>query len=99
MSLGEKTKCDLSAGIAKIDLAILTKQTEAHFYSLLSEMEIEVANVRNNSLTLEDRKGALLSMAATGAKTIQRIADNLAETTELLHTLYNTDEREIVIIR
>jgi hypothetical protein len=94
-----KTKCDLSAGLAKIDLTVLRKQTEIHFYSLLSEMETEVANVRNNSLTLEDRKGALLGMASTGATMIQRIAENLAETTELLHTLYNTDEREIEIIR
>ena len=99
MSLGEKTKCDLSAGHAKLDLEILKKQIEIHFYSLLSEMETEVANVRNNSLTADDRKDALLSMASTGAKTIQRIADNLAETTELLHTLYNTDKREIEIIR
>ena len=99
MSLGENTKCDLSAGIAKIDLKVLTKQVEIHFYTILSQMETEISNARNNSLTLENRKDTLLSMASTGARAIQMLSKQLSETTELLHTLQNTDDREIEVIR
>ena len=99
MSLGEKTKCDLSAGIAKLDLTVLTKQTENHFYSLMGQLGRKVNEITANSMKKEDRKEQLLSMAAHGAKGLCTLTDTIAEVTELLHTLYNTDDREIEIIK
>ena len=93
------TKCDLSAGIAKLDLTALKNQTEIHYFSLMEKMEKQVSDVRNNCLTPEDRKKSLLSMSAHGSDTVTRLEKQIAETTELLHTLYNTDGREIEIIR
>jgi hypothetical protein len=99
MSLGTNSKCDLSADLAKIDLNILTKQTENHYYSLLRQLKQKTEEVLNDSLSFTNRKDALLSMSATGADTVQRLSEAIAETTELLHTLYNTKDRRIEIVR
>lgn len=99
MSLGQSTKCDLSAGLAKIDLEVLKRQTEIHYYSLLKQLKQKTEEVLNDSLSFTNRKEALLSMSAHGADTMKRITEQIAETTELLYTLYNTDDREIEIIR
>jgi hypothetical protein len=98
MSLGNKTKCDLSAGIAKLDVKALTKQTENHFYSLITMMKNEVSDVRNNSLTEEQRKDALLSMVSHRSDLIKRLSEQIAETSELLYTLYNIDDRNVEVI-
>ena len=99
MSSGDFTKCDLSAGLAKLDLTVLKKQTENHFYSLMREMEKQVKEVINESMTIEDRKEQLLSMTSHKSKSIIRLSNQIAEVSELLHTLYNTDDREIEIVR
>ena len=99
MSLGQSTNCDLSAGLAKIDLVVLTRQTENHYYSLLRELKQKTDEVLNDSLSFTNRQEALLSMSAHGADTVTRLAQQIAETTELLYTLYNTKDREIEIIR
>ncbi len=99
MSLGENTKCDLSAGLAKLDLVTLTKQTEYYYYMLLDKMRKKVVGVQYDTTTLEDRKKTLASMSSTGSKDVMRLAQNIAEVTELLHTLYETAGREIEIIR
>ena len=99
MSLGKYTECDLSAGLAKLDLNILTKQIENHFYSLLGKMQNKITEVKNNSLTIIDRESMVSTMSSTGSDTVTRLAEQIAETTELLHTLYNTANREIEIIR
>ena len=98
MSLGEKTKCDLSAGTAKLDLTVLRKQTENHFYSLMGKLGRKVNEVTSNSMTEKDRKDQLLSMTAHGAKGLCTLTEQIAEVTELLHTLYNTEGREITIV-
>jgi len=99
MSLGKTTKCDLSAGLAKLDLGKLTKQVEIHYYSLLEQMKNKMTEIKNNSISYDDRKEALLSMASHGADSVSRLAEQIAETTELLYTLYNTEDREVEIIR
>ncbi len=99
MSLGKNTKCDLSAGFAKLDLEKLTNQVEIHFFSLMEKMKKQTTNVLDNSLSKEDRKDSLLSMSAHGSDTVMRLSKQIAETTELLHTLYNTEDREIEVIR
>jgi len=99
MSLGQNTKCDLSAGLAKLDLQVLIRQTENHYYSLLREIKNKTEDVLNDSLSFTNRKEALLSMTATGAETVNRLSIQISETTELLHTLYNTENREIEIVR
>lgn len=100
MSLGTHTKCDLSAGVAKLDLEILTNQVEIHYFSLMEKMEKQVSDVRNNSsMAIKDRQDSLLSMAAYGSDTVMRLAKQIAETTELLHTLYNTNDRKIEIVK
>ena len=98
MSLGKKTKCYLSAGKAKIDLEKLTNQMEIHFFSLMEKMEKRVLNVRNKTMTIEDRKNSLSAMSAYGADDVMRLAIQIEETTELLHTLYETSERKIEIV-
>jgi hypothetical protein len=99
MSLGQNTKCDLSAGLAKLDLEKLTDQTEIHFYNLLKKIGSKVIAVKNDSLTKDARIDNVLSMASSGTTEIKRWVEQLAETTELLHTLYHSDDREIEIVR
>ena len=99
MALGENTKCDLSAGIAKLDLETLKTQMEIHFYSQMEKVRKQTSNVLNNFLTQEDKDKALLSMTSHGSQSLMSATQNISEIAELLHTLYNTDDREIVIIR
>ena len=97
--LGTFTKCDLSAGLAKLDLPMLTKQMEIHFYGLMDKMRKKVTDVQYGNMAKDDRRDALSSMSATGSKDILNMAQNIAEVTELLYTLYETPTREIEIIR
>lgn len=98
MSLGENTKCDLSAGVAKIDFHVLVKQTENHYYGLLKQMQKQTGEVLNDSFKVENRKEVLLKMSAHGADSLKRLAEQIAETGELLYTLYNSDDREVEMI-
>ena len=98
MSLGKYTKCDLSAGIAKIDIEKMTNQMENHFFSLMEKMEKRVSDVRNASLTREKRKKSLSCMSSYGVADVVNLTKQISETTELLHTLYEISGREIQII-
>jgi len=99
MSLGNTTKCDLSAGKAVIDLDALTRQTEIHFYSLMEKMEKQASNIKNNCLNPKDKREALLGMVSHGSDSMIRRAKNITEVAELLHTLYNADNRDIEVIK
>ena len=96
MSLGENTKCDLSAEIAIIDLEKLTKQIEIHFYSLVGKIRKKADAIQYADM--QDRRDNISSMSSTGAKDFINMSKNLAETTELLHTLYETSNRTIEIV-
>ena len=97
--LGKHTKCDLSAGVAKLDLEKLTNQVEIHFYSLMDKMREKVSLVQFDTVEIDNRQHALSSMSSTGADNIIDMAKNIAETSELLHTLFETTNREIEIVR
>ncbi len=99
MSLGKNTKCDLSAGVAKIDLEVLTKQTENHFFSLIRKLEKRTNEVLNGSLNKKDRENTLSAMSAVGSDVMMSLTKQIAETTELLHTLYESTNRSIEIVR
>jgi hypothetical protein len=96
--LGTYTKCDLSAGKAKLDLEMLTKQMEIHFYGLIDKMRKKVTDIQYQT-DLDQRKDNVASMSSTGSKDILNMAQNIAEVTELLHTLNETENREIEIVR
>ena len=98
MSLGKYTKCDLSAASAKLDVEKLTKQTEIHFYSLMEKIRVKSTDIKNDSLTIDDRMSNVSSMSSTGADDFIRLSQSIAETTELLHTLYHTTDRKITIV-
>ena len=98
MSLGENTQCDLSGGLAKIDLPMLTKQMEIHFYGLMDKMRKKVTDVQYQTEP-DKRKENVASMSSTGSKDILNMAQNIAEVTELLHTLNETTDRTIEIVR
>ena len=98
MSLGKHTKCDLSFGIAKLDIEILTKQVEIHFYNLVKKMQQTVSNIQNNSLTAEDRKKIVSEISCFGSDNLKNMAEDLAETAELLHTLQEKTDRKIEIV-
>ena len=99
MSLGKHTKCDLSAGIAKLDITVLTRQTERRFFDLLRNISKQTSEIQNTSLTPEDRKDNLAKMSTWGADYYLQLTQDLAETTELLHTLYESNKRTIEIVR
>jgi len=96
--LGKHTKCDLSAGVAKLDIEKLTNQVELHFYSLLNNMRKKVSAVQYDTAERDSRKSALSDMSSTGADNLIALAKNIAETTELLHTLQETTNRKIEIV-
>ena len=96
MSLGNFTKCDLSADKAKIDLDKLIKQIEIHFYSLVNQIRQKADKIQYAEI--EDRRENVSSMSSTGSNDFILLTKNLAETTELLHTLYESSERKIEIV-
>ena len=96
--MGKHTKCDLSAGVAKLDLEKLTNQVEIHFYSLMNNMRAKVSAVQYDTVTIDNRKHALSSMSSTGADEVMSLAKNIAETSELLHTLFEVTNRKIEIV-
>jgi len=96
--LGKHTKCNLSAGVAKLDLEKLTNQVEIHFYYLMNKMREKVSAVQYDTVEIDNRKHALSDMSSTGADNIISLAKNIAETSELLHTLFETANRKIEII-
>ena len=96
--LGKHTKCDLSAGVAKLDIEKLTNQIEIHFYSLLDTMRKKVSAVQYDIAEKDSRKSALSDMSSTGADNLIVLAKNIAETTELLHTLQEATSRKIEIV-
>lgn len=94
------TKCDLSAGVAKLDLEKLTNQIEIHFFGTLEKMQKLVSDVRNDCLTPEGRAKGVNKMVAHGSDDVTRLAKQIGETAELLSTLNGAKEREkIEIIR
>ena len=92
------TKCDLSAGIAKLDIEILTKQVEIHFYKLVNDIRQKMSDIQYETLSVEKRKENVFKMTASGANDIINLSKNLAETAELLHTLQEKTERKIEIV-
>ena len=98
MSLGIHTKCDLSARIAKLDITVLIRQTEVHYYSLLRKIQKQSSEILNDSLTQENREKKVSEMSAYGSNDMIRLTNNLVETTELLHTLYNSKDRKIEFV-
>lgn len=96
MSLGKYTKCDLSAGLAKLDLEMLTKQMEIHFYGLMDKMRKKVTDIQY--AVIDQRGENVASMSSTGSDEVMSLAQNIAEVTELLHTLKETSDRKIEIV-
>ena len=93
------TKCDLSAGEAKLDLEMLTKQMEIRFFTLTRRIAKKTSDIQNGSLDVAARRKTVSSMCCIGSDEFINLSQQLAETTELLHTLYETSDREIEIIR
>ena len=62
-------------------------------------MKEKTEEVLNCSMSSVSRQESLLSMVSHGTATVRILFQQIAETTELLYTLYNTDDREIEIIR
>ena len=98
MSLNENTKCDLSAGLAKIDFTTLITQVERRFYSLIGKARKQTENIQNNNLTKEIRKDNLSKMVSYGSKDLLQTSKDIVEVSELLHSLYNSTDREIEIV-
>lgn len=96
--IGKHTNCDLSADLAKIDLEKLTKQVEIHFYSLIGSIRQKTSEIQYKTLKKEDRIESVSSMSSTGSDELIKLSKNLAETAELLHTLQETEGRQIEII-
>jgi hypothetical protein len=97
--LGKHTKCDMSAGQATIDTDKLTKQMEIYFYSLMNKMQAKASEVRFDNNDPKDKKEVLLGMVSTGADSIISMADNIAEVSELLYTLYNLNDRTVTLTK
>ena len=95
--LGKHTKCDLSAGQAVIDTDKLTKQMEIYFYSLMSKMQKKATEVRFDNNDPKDKTEVLLSMVSTGSDSIVSMANDIAEVSELLYTLYNMKDRTVML--
>jgi len=96
--LGENTNCDLSGETAKLDLSIMRAQTEKRFFGLITQINNKTSEIRDNSLMEENRRKHVSSMVSHGSKELERLAKDVAEVAELLHTLYNTEDREIKIV-
>ena len=98
MSLGNCTKCDLSAGIAKLDITTLTTQIERRFFSLAEQIRGKMNAIQVNCLTKEDRAKSVSYMVSVGSEELITIANDMAEVAELLHTLNESKDRKIEIV-
>lgn len=84
--LGETTKCDLSAGIAKIDKVALIGRLNNHY----------LATIKKLRLRLVDYSDDISSCSCLG-KDLEYMTKEIKRTAELLHTLIESDnDREIV---
>lgn len=93
------TKCDLSAGVAKVDLPMLITQMEIRFFTLMGRIRKKASDIQYDNLTPEARMKSVSTMCCTGSDEFIHLSQQLAETTELLHTLYETSDRKIEINR
>ena len=98
MSLSSFTKCDLSAGIAKLDITELYEQLQRRLYNLTTlakaKLEIQVTALP----TVKDTDKFAADFCCTGARCIKQLVYDIERTAELLHTIAETQDREIICI-
>jgi len=98
MSLGNHTKCDLSAEIAKLDIEKLIKQVEIHFYSIINNIRQKATDIQYDTFEKKNRTKNVFEMSVSGSNNFLDMAKNIAETSELLHTLQELEGRKLEII-
>lgn len=90
MSLGDVTKCDLSAGVAEIDREILIEMLKHYYWSIEQKLHNMTANVSTQG-------GTVFNVVCTEGKKIHLLTMDLRQTAELLYTLQESITREKII--
>ena len=90
------TQCDLSAGIAKIDFKAMESVLESQFFGGLELLKNDINRFRYN--VADNRKENLSVFTSTGADSIQRKLDVLKKAADLLHTVYESGGRKVVVL-
>lgn len=89
MSLGETTKCNLSAGCMKVDKAVLAESLD-NYYRLLLQQLFELAdNYRNDRPSIKQYGGhySLLGFISHGGRNLEYKIKELRKVAELAYTI------------
>ena len=92
MSLGDYTKCDLSYGLAKLDITAIEKQLTTLLVMLANNMRDILSP---HSIVKTDFKEQVSSFSCTGSRSLMLLSKHFAETAEVLHTIQESNTREI----
>ena len=91
MSSGDKTKCDLDADKAKIDIKALNEQLHLRFRSL-ALIHDETEEMCFNT----DIENKVFEALCHGSRTLDMLVEQLAITAELSNTVQESGSRTIV---
>jgi hypothetical protein len=95
MSLGDKTKCDLSFDKAIIDRTELINSLEYQYYTLLHSIKNECDKYINAYQT--DMTHKVHYMVSVGDTGLDQRLKQLRKTAELLHTLRDSKSRSEIV--
>jgi len=96
MSLGQKTKCDLSGDVAKLDLTALNQTLQTAYFKAMSELEKEC---RLKTIGIpEIYSDELLAMVSHKHDTMSRLMLHIGQLAELAYTVDRMRHRKIEIV-
>lgn len=96
MSLGSFTKCDLSDGVAKIDLSALGNVLQTAYFKAMVELgkECRVPNFADPEKYTE----SLLEMIAYRHRSMELLMLHMGQLAELAHTVNQCNGKKIKIV-
>jgi hypothetical protein len=96
MSLGDFTKCDLSAGIAKIDREILIKTLQTTVAMLSNKLRSELSYSTGGYYGPKEIYDLAKNIIVSGNSMLGRV-ETLIKACEVLHTVSESVKREEII--
>ena len=95
MSLGDKTKCDLCAEYAKIDITALNEVLRHKVFELNSEIRSITTEIYS-VLSKADAENEISKIVSYNGRKLKNLIKELTITAELSRTILNSGNREIV---
>ena len=96
MSLGNHTKCDLSAGVAKLDLTALQNTLQTAYFKAMNELrrECDVNGFESQTRYTE----SLLEMVSHRHRSMELLMLHIGQVAELAYTVDRSGGKKIEIV-